>query len=69
MMTVTNSRAKVNMNQKLSDPFDTTSGVKQGDRLSTTLFIIVLHKGIHPIDQRGTIFNRSTPIYVHTQML
>lgn len=49
-MTMTNSRVKVNINKKLIEPFDITSGVKQGDGLSTTLVSIAVHKAIQPID-------------------
>uniref|UniRef100_A0A8D9B4S3 Craniofacial development protein 2 n=1 Tax=Cacopsylla melanoneura TaxID=428564 RepID=A0A8D9B4S3_9HEMI len=62
MMTMNNSKALVKVDNTLGDPFDINAGVKQGDSLSTTLFIIALHKAIKPIDQRGTIFTKTTQL-------
>ncbi|KAL1445920.1 hypothetical protein WDU94_013975 [Cyamophila willieti] len=62
MMSMEKSRALVKIDKILSDEFDITTGVRQGDGLSTTLFIIALHKVIQRVDQRGTIFNKSSQI-------
>ncbi|KAI5708261.1 hypothetical protein M8J77_019306 [Diaphorina citri] len=62
MMTMQRSKAKVKVENILSDTFDINAGVRQGDSLSATLFIIALHEAIKDIDQRGTIFIKSTQI-------
>uniref|UniRef100_A0A8D9DTK6 Craniofacial development protein 2 n=1 Tax=Cacopsylla melanoneura TaxID=428564 RepID=A0A8D9DTK6_9HEMI len=62
MMTMDGSNAQVKVNNQLSEPFSINKGVRQGDGLSTTLFIVVLHYVIKHFDQRGTIFNKSTQI-------
>lgn len=62
MMTMSNSRAAVKIDNTLGNLFDITSGVRQGDLLSTTLFIIALHKALKSLDQRGTIFNKTTQL-------
>uniref|UniRef100_A0A8D9AN49 Craniofacial development protein 2 n=1 Tax=Cacopsylla melanoneura TaxID=428564 RepID=A0A8D9AN49_9HEMI len=62
MMSMEHSKAQVKIENQLSDPFSVNKGVRQGDGLSSTLFIIVLHHVIKHFDQRGMIFNKSTQI-------
>uniref|UniRef100_A0A8D8PVV0 Craniofacial development protein 2 n=1 Tax=Cacopsylla melanoneura TaxID=428564 RepID=A0A8D8PVV0_9HEMI len=62
MMTMKRSKAQVKIDNHLSNPFEINKGVRQGDGLSATLFIILLHFVIKHLDQRGTIFNKTTQI-------
>ena len=61
-MTMKNTTARVKVNNKLSNSFTFSAGVKQGDGLSNTLFILALHHGVQKIVQRGTIFTKHSQI-------
>lgn len=61
-MTLTNTNAKVLIQGELSNTFEVISGVKQGDALSSLVFNLVLHSVVNEIDQKGTIFNKSSQI-------
>jgi hypothetical protein len=45
-----NTTARVKGTNKLSNIFIFDSGVRQGDGLSTNLFIVALHHGVQKID-------------------
>ena len=64
--TMKNTTARVKVTNKLSNSFTFNSGVRQGDRLSTTLFILALHHGVQKIDQRGTIVTKLSQICAYT---
>ena len=61
-MTVKDTKAVVKVNNQKTKIFKFKTGIKQGDRLSTTLFIIALHKVIRKTEQRGTIFNKLSQV-------
>jgi hypothetical protein len=64
-MTLKDTKAVVKINNWKPRTFGFNTGVKKGQRLSTTLFIIALHKVIREIDQRGTILNKLSQISAH----
>jgi hypothetical protein len=60
-MTLRRTLNKVQISSKLSDNFETTHGLRQGDALSTLLFNIMLLKAICNIELNtgGSIFTRT----------
>jgi hypothetical protein len=61
-MTTNHTKASVKIGNKLCETFDFSLRVKQGDGLSAVLFILAMHKAVNMIDQRGTIFTKSSQI-------
>jgi hypothetical protein len=62
MITLNDMKAGVIIYKQKTRTFGFNTGVKQGDGLSTTLYIIALHKVIREIDQTGTIFKKLSQI-------
>jgi hypothetical protein len=61
-MTMCPTKARVNIGIQISAHFEFNKGVKQGDGLSTTPFILALHNAGQETDQRGTIYTKSSQI-------
>ena len=57
-MTLTETYAKLKIENELGREFKYNSGVKQGVALSTGLFNIILHTAVEKVDKRGTIFTK-----------
>jgi hypothetical protein len=65
-MTMNHTKAKVKIGNKLSETFEFSAGVKQGDGLSAVLFILTMHIAVNKIDQRGSTFTKSSQICAYT---
>jgi hypothetical protein len=61
-MTINVRQANIKIYNTLSTTFELNAGVTQGDGLSAVLFTVALHSVIKTIDQRGTIFTKSSQI-------
>jgi hypothetical protein len=61
-MSMSTTKVKVKVGNNLGKEFEFNKGVKQGHGLSTTLFILALHKAAMKTDQRGTIYKKSSQI-------
>jgi hypothetical protein len=61
-MTMCPTKASVKTDNQISAPFEFNKGVKQGDGLSTALFILALQNAAQEIDQRGIIYTKSSQI-------
>ena len=59
LLSLKDFKGKVVLGRNKSRDFTVGTGVKQGDALSATLFILVLHYAINKIDFRGHIFKRT----------
>jgi len=55
----------VKVTNNLSNSFTFNAGVRKGDGLSTTLFILALHHGVQKIDRRGTVFTKLSQIFAY----
>jgi sorting nexin-29 len=57
-MTLEGAQAKVIVDGKITAPFVTGKGVRQGDGLSAGLFKLAFHKALKNLEQNNTILNR-----------
>jgi hypothetical protein len=65
-MTKNHTKAKVKIGNKLSETFEYSVGVKQGDGLSAVLFILALHNAVNKTNQKGSTFTKSSQICAYT---
>ena len=56
--TLQDTKARVKINQTYTEKFEISTGVKQGDPLSATLFSIVIDDIINQLELRGNISTR-----------
>ena len=56
--TLQDTKARVKVNQSYTEKFDITTGVKQGDPLSATIFSIVIDDILKQLELRGNISTR-----------
>jgi sorting nexin-29 len=61
-MIMENTKAQIKIGNKLSEVFTFNAGVKQEDGLSRVLFNLVLHQAVDKVNQRGTIYFKSSQI-------
>jgi sorting nexin-29 len=58
-ITLEDSRSKVFVGGKLSEPFMMSSGVRSSDSISAVLFNLALHEAIKDMRIRGTVMYKS----------
>jgi sorting nexin-29 len=65
--TLKHVKCRVKMQNNLSEPFGTLTGLRQGDALSCILFNLALEKVIRDsgIETRGTIYNKTVQILAY----
>lgn len=65
--TMNDTKAKVKIQQKLSETLEVNQGLRQGDGLAPVLFNIALHKVIREmaIDLNGTIINKESQVIAY----
>jgi hypothetical protein len=59
------TKARLKIHNQINAPIKYSKGVKQGDGLSPTLFILALHNAVWDIEERGTIYTKSRHICVY----
>jgi hypothetical protein len=57
-----NTKARIKIGNKLSEVFTFNAGKKQGDGLSTVLSNLALLQAVDKVNQRGTIYFKSSQI-------
>ena len=65
-MAMCQKKARVRTDNQISVSFEINKGVKQGDGLSTSLFVLALHNAAQEIVQKGTIYTKSSQICAYT---